>query len=54
MRLQERLKRIQEFEDDLDAKKEKSISTRAKQVDDIKRNIHIKLIEKLSDVLFKK
>jgi len=54
MRLQERLKRIQEFEDDLNAEEKKSISTRAKQVDDIKRNIHIKLIEKLSDVLFKK
>ena len=54
MRLQERLKRIQEFEDDLDAKKEKSISIRAKQIDNIKRDIHIKLIEKLSDVLFKK
>ncbi len=54
MRLQERLKKIQEFEDDLNAKKEKSISDRAKQIDDIKRDIHIKLIEKLSDVLFKK
>lgn len=54
MRLQERLKRIQEFEDDLNVEEEKSISTRAKQIDDIKRNIHIKLIEKLSDVLFKK
>jgi len=54
MRLQERLKRIQEFEDDLNAEEKKSISTRAKQIDDIKRNIHIKLIEKLSDVLFKK
>lgn len=54
MRLQERLKRIQEFEDDLNAEEEKSISTRAKQIDDIKRDIHIKLIEKLSDVLFKK
>ena len=54
MRLQERLKRIQEFEDDLNAEEEKSISTRAKQIDNIKRDIHIKLIEKLSDVLFKK
>lgn len=54
MRLQERLKKIQEFEDDLNTKKEKSISDRTKQIDDIKRDIHIKLIEKLSDVLFKK
>jgi pilus assembly protein CpaF len=54
MKLQERLKKIQEFEDDLNAKMERSITARAKQIDNIKRDIHNKLIEKLSDVLFKK
>ena len=54
MKLQDRLKKLQKFEDDLDAKKEKPVSIREKQIDDFKRDIHIKVIEKLSDVLFKK
>jgi len=54
MKLQDRLKKLQKFEDDLNAKKEKPSSIREKQIDDFKRDIHIKVIEKLSDVLFKK
>jgi len=54
MKLQDRLKKLQKFEDDLNANKEKPSSIREKQIDDFKRDIHIKVIEKLSDVLFKK
>jgi len=54
MGLQERIKKIQEYEDKVDAGKKMAESKRANQIDDIKRRIHSRLIEKLSDEIFKK
>ncbi len=54
MGLQERIKRIQSFENDLAVKEEKKASGRGKLIDDVKRDIHIRLISKLSDQIFKK
>jgi len=54
MKLQERLRKIQDFENDLNEKMEESVTIRAKQIDNIKRDVHNSLIEELSDVLFRK
>ena len=54
MGLQERIKKIQEFEDNLETKKADAEKKRTKQLDDIKRSIHQVLIKKLSDEIFKK
>ena len=54
MGLQERIRKIQEFEDDLVSTKEISVSKRSKEIDLIKRKLHLKIIEKLSDEIFKK
>ena len=53
MGLQERIRKIQDFENNLDAKTKRTLTSRAKQIDNIKREIHLRLIEKLSDVIFK-
>ena len=54
MGLQERIKKIQEYEDKLDAQKKVSESKRVKQINEIKKKIHSGIIEKLSDEIFKK
>ena len=54
MGLQERIKKIQEFENNLEAKKVEVIKKRNKQIDDEKRKIHLNLIKKLSDEVFKR
>ncbi|MFC2145221.1 CpaF family protein [Actinomycetota bacterium] len=54
MGLQERIKRIQEYEDKLDAQKKASESKRIKQINDTKRKIQTGIIENLSDEIFKK
>lgn len=53
MGLQERIRKIQDFENNLDTKTKRTLTSRARQVDNIKREIHLRLIEKLSDVIFK-
>jgi len=53
MGLQERIRKIQDFENNLDTKTKKTLTSRARQIDNIKREIHLRLIEKLSDVIFK-
>ncbi len=54
MGLQERIKKIQEFENNLETKKVEATRKRNKQINDIKRKIHLNLIKKLSDEVFKR
>ncbi len=54
MGLQERIRKIQEFEDDLVSTKDISATKRSKEIDLLKRKLHLKIIEKLSDEIFKK
>jgi len=54
MGLQERIRKVQEFEDNLDTAREVATTKRVKEVVQIKRNVHLSLIEKLSDEVFKK
>jgi pilus assembly protein CpaF len=54
MGLQERIRKVQEFEDNLDATREMATTKRVKEVEQIKRSVHLSLIEKLSDEVFKK
>jgi len=54
MGLQDRIKRAQDFERSLDLKLEVVEQTREKQIDQIKRSIHMRLITELSDIIFKK
>jgi pilus assembly protein CpaF len=54
MGLQERIKKVQEFEDKIDTQKKLAETKRTKQINDLKRKIHFGLIEKLSDEVFKK
>ena len=54
MGLQERIQKIQDFENNLDVRSEETLSSRAKLIDSIKRDVHLRLIEELSDVIFKK
>ena len=54
MGLQERLKKIQSFEEGLATVEEKKATGRGKLIDDVKRDIHFRLISKLSDQIFKK
>ena len=53
MSLKERIHKIQDFENNLDIKVKENVSSRARQIDTIKRNTHVKLIEDLSDLIFK-
>jgi len=54
MGLQERIRKIQEYEDKLDVQKKASESKRVKQINGIKRKIHSGIIEKLSDEIINK
>ena len=54
MGLQERIQKIQDFENNLDVRTEETLSSRAKLIDSVKRDVHLRLIEELSDVIFKK
>jgi pilus assembly protein CpaF len=54
MGLQDRIKKIQDFEKSLDPKLEIEEQTREKQLDKIKREIHLRLITELSDIIYKK
>ncbi|MCK5567426.1 MAG: CpaF family protein, partial [Actinomycetia bacterium] len=54
MGLQERIKKIQEFENNLETKKVEATRKRNKQINAIKRKIHLNLIKKLSDEVFKR
>jgi pilus assembly protein CpaF len=54
MGLQEKIKRMQELDNHADAVTSDYVSSRNKQIDQIKRDIHLKLIDDLSDVIFKK
>ncbi len=54
MGLQERIRKIQEFEDDQVSTKEMSATKRSNEIDLLKRKLHLKIIEKLSDEIFKK
>jgi pilus assembly protein CpaF len=52
--LQERINDIQQSEKTAAVNNENVLSLRAKRIDEIKRNVHLKLIEELSDLIFKK
>jgi len=52
MEFQEKIKNMQRFRDNLGIKNEKIPSTRLEQINRIKREIHQKLIDKLSDVIY--
>jgi len=52
--LQERIQKIQDFENNLDVRTEEALSSRTKLIDSVKRDVHLRLIEELSDVIFKK
>lgn len=54
MGLQDRIKKAQEFERSIDLRLEVVEQTREKQIDQIKRSIHMRLITELSDIIFKK
>ena len=54
MGLQERIKKVQDFEQNLEAEQEVEQLARTKQIDNIKRDIHLRLITELSDLIFKK
>ena len=54
MGLQEKIQKVQEFENNINARTGDFVSSRSKQIDEIKKNTHLKLIEELSDVIFKK
>lgn len=54
MGLQERIRKIQQFENDLSVKTQETRTVRAKQIDEIRRNVHLQLIGRLSDVIYKK
>jgi pilus assembly protein CpaF len=52
--LQEKIKDLQQNERNSLANGETTLSLRAKRIEEIKRNVHLKLIEELSDLIFKK
>jgi len=54
MGLQERIKKVQDFEQNLEAEQEVEQLARTKQIDNIKRKIHQRLITELSDIIYKK
>ena len=54
MGLQDRIKKVQDFEKSLESKLETGEHTREKQIDKIKREIHMRLITELSDIIYKK
>ncbi|MBM3705305.1 MAG: CpaF family protein [Actinobacteria bacterium] len=54
MSLQEKIKSAEVAESRFSLQNEATLSLRNKRIEDIKKNIHIKLIEELSDFIFKK
>jgi len=54
MGLQDRIKKLQDFEKNLESKIESGEHLREKQIDKIKRDIHMRLITELSDIIYKK
>jgi pilus assembly protein CpaF len=54
MGLKERIQKIQEFESNIDTKVGKENSLRLIQINKIKRDLHLRLIVELSEVIFKK
>ena len=54
MGLQEKIKNVEELSVNLSSHRIEALPLRKKQIEDIKKNIHLKLIEELSDIIFKK
>jgi pilus assembly protein CpaF len=54
MGLQEKIKNVEESSIDLSVPRVEALPLRKKQIEDIKKNIHLKLIEELSDIIFRK
>jgi pilus assembly protein CpaF len=54
MGLQEKIKNVEELSINLSSPRMEALPLRKKQIEDIKKNIHMKLIEELSDIIFKK
>src|SRR4030066_1314771 len=54
MGLQEKIKNVEELSINLSSPRMDALPLRKKQIEDIKKNIHMKLIEELSDIIFKK
>jgi len=54
MGLQEKIRDLNDYESRLQAESESSLSARAKRIEEIKQKVHMKIIEDLSDVIFKK
>jgi pilus assembly protein CpaF len=54
MDLQERIRRMQGFKDNLDIKSGKSVTARSGQINEIKKEIRQELIDNLSDVIYRK
>jgi pilus assembly protein CpaF len=54
MGLQEKIRNLQEIENKFSSASVETLSLRAKRIEDIKRDIHLRLVEELSDVIFRK
>jgi len=54
MDLQERIRRMQGFKDNLDIKSNESSTARSGQINEIKKEIRQELIDNLSDVIYRK
>ncbi|MBC7333399.1 MAG: CpaF family protein [Actinobacteria bacterium] len=54
MGLQERIRKIHEFENSLYMTNDEALTVRAKQIDEVRRNAHLQLIGRLSDVIYRK
>jgi pilus assembly protein CpaF len=54
MGLQEKIRNVEELSINLSSHRIEALPLRKKQIEDIKKNIHLKLIEELSDIIFRK
>ena len=54
MGLQEKIKNVEELSINLSSPRMEALPLRKKQIEDIKKDIHLKLIEELSDIIFRK
>jgi pilus assembly protein CpaF len=54
MGLQEKIRDLNDYENKFQTESESSLSIRAKRIEEIKQKVHMKIIEELSDVIFKK
>ncbi|MBU4293759.1 MAG: CpaF family protein [Actinobacteria bacterium] len=54
MGLQEKIKNVEELSINFSSHRIEALPLRKKQIEDIKKNIHLKLIEELSDIIFRK